>query len=370
MADIFISYSKVDRELCARLAAYFEGEGYTVWWDTSLKAGDEFGDAIVDELNRSRAVVVIWTPSSIKSNWVRSEAGRALAEGKLIPVRVPEIDYKLIPPPFDIFHTELVHDEQLVGHAVAAQLSKPQRAPSFLYLFFATLRYQFLTWFGIVGAAITLFSGLKAILELSAWARWLVGSWTQLMLTFWRAAAQLIGVDLPPIIASILSFTVFVLSMTIGSRRGLPPAGAYSNSRSKSQHKAYLWAALSIVPFSIAPSFALIAPSILVFLVLGMFRRTPIRHLLVIAIGYFASVLVLLIIPLSSSADVPQPQLIEVFLFLGVVIGIAPIFMMTLGEPRRLAKQLWAAIGLMIIVIFLNEFSKLGLDLVAPEVSR
>src|SRR5262249_18292442 len=38
----FISYAKADRPLSLKLAAMLEGEGWKVWWDTSLTIGDEF----------------------------------------------------------------------------------------------------------------------------------------------------------------------------------------------------------------------------------------------------------------------------------------------------------------------------------------
>ena len=42
MADIFISYSKADRDKVVVLSAYLESEGWTVWWDNQLAAGEAF----------------------------------------------------------------------------------------------------------------------------------------------------------------------------------------------------------------------------------------------------------------------------------------------------------------------------------------
>ena len=84
MADVFVSYAKTDRALASKLVAMLEAEGWKVWWDKSLVIGDDFRDEIMTELGRARAVVVIWTDASIKSDWVRSEAGRAQADRKLI----------------------------------------------------------------------------------------------------------------------------------------------------------------------------------------------------------------------------------------------------------------------------------------------
>jgi hypothetical protein len=82
MADVFISYSKADRPLALKLAAMLEAEGWKVWWDTGLIPGDDFRNEIMSQLGRARAVIVIWTDASIKSDWVRSEAGRAQADHK------------------------------------------------------------------------------------------------------------------------------------------------------------------------------------------------------------------------------------------------------------------------------------------------
>jgi len=108
MADIFVSYAKTDRSLASKLVAMLEAEGWKVWWDTSLTIGDDFRNEIMTELGRARAVIVIWTDASIKSDWVRSEAGRAQADRKLIPVKLAHLNYKDLPPPFDVLHTENV----------------------------------------------------------------------------------------------------------------------------------------------------------------------------------------------------------------------------------------------------------------------
>ena len=37
-ADIFLSYNREDQAVARRFAEAFEGEGFTVWWDTTLRA--------------------------------------------------------------------------------------------------------------------------------------------------------------------------------------------------------------------------------------------------------------------------------------------------------------------------------------------
>ena len=119
-----------DRPLALKLAAMLEAEGWNVWWDTSLTTGDDFRNEIMTELGRASAVIVIWTDVSIKSDWVRSEAGRAQADRKLIPVKLPNLSYKDLPPPFDVLHTENVSEEDKIKAAVVAQLAKPAVGPT------------------------------------------------------------------------------------------------------------------------------------------------------------------------------------------------------------------------------------------------
>jgi adenylate cyclase len=106
MADIFISYSKADHALAFKLSAFLEAEGWSVWWDRDLSAGEAYRDEIMRELAAARAVIVIWTQTSVGSDWARAEAGRAKAEGKLIPVKAPGLTYSDIPLPFGEMHTE------------------------------------------------------------------------------------------------------------------------------------------------------------------------------------------------------------------------------------------------------------------------
>src|SRR5215813_13742636 len=157
MSDIFISYSKADHALALKLSAFLKAEGWTVWWDKSLSAADLYRDEIMKQLAAARAVITIWSPSSVRSDWVRAEAGRAKAEGKLIPVKTSDVAYGDIPLPFGEMHTENVGSTDLIRAAVVAQLARPIVEPSALALLSKGFKYEVLTWVGIVGGAVTLF---------------------------------------------------------------------------------------------------------------------------------------------------------------------------------------------------------------------
>jgi hypothetical protein len=239
MADVFISYAKVDRPLALKLAAMLEAEGWKVWWDTSLTIGDDFRNDIMTELGRARTVIVIWTDASIKSDWVRSEAGRAQADRKLIPVKLEHLTYKDLPPPFDILHTEDVGEEEKIKAAVVAQLAKPVVEPSAGALLTKGFRYEVLTWVGIVGGALTLFTNLGAVLKLADWARVLVQHWKEWTHALWLWAFGWLGIQLPPEWAPILTFLSFASFLIIGQAIKFNQASKRELVAAKYQEKSF-----------------------------------------------------------------------------------------------------------------------------------
>jgi adenylate cyclase len=87
MADVFVSYARSDKARVAPLVAILEAQGWSVWWDPEIAAGQEFDRQIATELRAAAAVLVVWTPHSVESRWVRGEARDAADRGVLVPVR-------------------------------------------------------------------------------------------------------------------------------------------------------------------------------------------------------------------------------------------------------------------------------------------
>lgn len=95
MADVFLSYAREDRTRAADVAAALTRRGWTVWWDRQLLPGDTFEQAIARQLADARCVVVLWSSTSVTSDWVRDEAGEARNARKLVPALIDEVS-----PPF------------------------------------------------------------------------------------------------------------------------------------------------------------------------------------------------------------------------------------------------------------------------------
>src|SRR5262249_25721984 len=216
MADIFVSYAKTDRPLASKLVAMLEAEGWSVWWDKSLATADLYRDEIMKQLAAARAVIAIWTPNSIRSDWVRAEAGRAKADGKLIPVKTPDVAYADIPLPFGEMHTENLEASQLIRAAVVAQLAKPAVEPTAWASLTKGFKYEVLTWWGIIGGAVTLFVAISAVLKLADWARVFVQHWKEWTHAVWLWAFGWLGIHLPPEWTPVLTFLLFWALLTIG----------------------------------------------------------------------------------------------------------------------------------------------------------
>src|SRR5512133_131066 len=87
MADVFVSYARSDKSRVAPLVAAIEAKGWSVWWDPEITPGQEFDDQIDAEIDAAKAVLVVWSPVSVASRWVRGEAREAAERGILVPVR-------------------------------------------------------------------------------------------------------------------------------------------------------------------------------------------------------------------------------------------------------------------------------------------
>lgn len=102
MTDVFLSYSREDQPTARRFAAALELEGFSVWWDDALNPGETFDQVTEQALRESAAVIVLWTPRSVSSRWVRSEATQADRLGKLVPVTMEACERPIL---FELSHT-------------------------------------------------------------------------------------------------------------------------------------------------------------------------------------------------------------------------------------------------------------------------
>ena len=393
MADIFISYSKADHALASKLSAFLEAEGWSVWWDTSLAAADLYRDEIMKQLALARAVIAIWTPNSIRSDWVRAEAGTAKNEGKLIPVKTPDVAYGDIPLPFGEMHTENLEASELIRAAVVAQLAKPAVEPSAVALLTKGFKYELLTWVGIVGGALTLFTNLSAVLKVADWARLLVQGWKEWTHAFWVWAFGWLGIYVPPEWTPILSFLLFGILLTIGQAVQYNQPIKTKSLTAKYDQKSirlHSWRTLACVVAVIISSIPMflrfldnafstrfteswspdtVADFVLSFIVPPLFIVLFARHRLHAALSVFLISVFFVIIVFNqlissgrSFADTPA-----VGLTASAMTWVSPLILLSIAPAKAISRSLiFLALGLLLLIA-LNELSKLGLDVAAPK---
>jgi len=91
MSDIFLSYAREDRETAEALASAFSSRGWSVWWDRELVIGTSYEFKIEEELAAAKCVVVLWSRDSVKSEWVRNEAGEGNDRDVLVPASIAPV---------------------------------------------------------------------------------------------------------------------------------------------------------------------------------------------------------------------------------------------------------------------------------------
>lgn len=132
MADVFLSYRHSDAGHAAVIARLLENHGWSVWWDPQIRAGDHWDEVIEKELGAANCVVVVWSPRSVDSRWVRAEANDGLERGILVPV---SIDSARPPLAFRLVQTidlagwtgdATIRDAQLLTSAVQDLVGQPK----------------------------------------------------------------------------------------------------------------------------------------------------------------------------------------------------------------------------------------------------
>jgi TolB-like protein len=87
-STIFLSYSRDDQARALPVIQILEQAGYSVWWDGLLSGGERFANSTEAALERAKAVVVLWSKTSIASHWVHDEATRGRDRECLVPLSI------------------------------------------------------------------------------------------------------------------------------------------------------------------------------------------------------------------------------------------------------------------------------------------
>ncbi|HEX5724581.1 MAG TPA: toll/interleukin-1 receptor domain-containing protein [Longimicrobiaceae bacterium] len=102
--DVFVSYSRYQREWVRAFVALLRAAGLTVFLDDDLPPGVNVVEAIGRAADESRNLVLVLSRAALRSDWVGLESAIAVArdpdadEGRLVPVLLEALESKEILP--------------------------------------------------------------------------------------------------------------------------------------------------------------------------------------------------------------------------------------------------------------------------------
>jgi TIR domain len=92
MGEVFLSYSRRDKDDASKVRQRLEALGVKVWIDKlDLQANEDISVAIDSKIASVDAVLVLWSTASKESNWVRGEALSGLSSNKYIAALIEPI---------------------------------------------------------------------------------------------------------------------------------------------------------------------------------------------------------------------------------------------------------------------------------------
>lgn len=97
--EVFLSHSSRDRRFADRAAKTLRSHGVPVWYsDTNIVGAQQWHDEIGKALSRCDWFLLVLSPHSLKSRWVKRELLYALEDarfdGRIIPIIKRPCDYK------------------------------------------------------------------------------------------------------------------------------------------------------------------------------------------------------------------------------------------------------------------------------------
>jgi TIR domain len=89
--DVFLAYASDDRDIAKALVSVLHAAHISVWWDRTILPGETWRNTIQRALERSRAVMVLWSHESVNSDWVKEEAEWGRRHKILVPARIEDV---------------------------------------------------------------------------------------------------------------------------------------------------------------------------------------------------------------------------------------------------------------------------------------
>src|SRR5262249_14132566 len=91
--DVFVSYSTHDKTTADAVCATLEANGLRCWIaPRDIVPGMNWGEAIIDAINTSRVMVLVFSSNANTSQQIRREVEQAVNQGLIIvPLRIEKV---------------------------------------------------------------------------------------------------------------------------------------------------------------------------------------------------------------------------------------------------------------------------------------
>lgn len=89
--DVFLSYRRTDQALAQSLVEALQKQGVKVWWDQMIEGGEDWREAIVENLTGAKALVILFSEECNTSKQLKKEL--SIADGldkEVIPVLIED----------------------------------------------------------------------------------------------------------------------------------------------------------------------------------------------------------------------------------------------------------------------------------------
>lgn len=98
LADVFLTYSRLDHDRVQLIADRLRTLGYSVWFDPHEDGGQALFDQVEREFDEAKAVIAVWSAHARSSTFVYAEASLALDANKFLQL---QLDPVTLPAPFE-----------------------------------------------------------------------------------------------------------------------------------------------------------------------------------------------------------------------------------------------------------------------------
>ena len=120
--EVFLSHSSQNREAADGVATTLRNHGVPVWYSpTNIQTADEWHDSIGAALGRCDWFLVLLSPSSVESKWVKRELSYALRhsryDGHVLPVVLATCEYEKLSWTLDGFQMANLDADVAKGYA-------------------------------------------------------------------------------------------------------------------------------------------------------------------------------------------------------------------------------------------------------------